>query len=174
MEHQHGLRTSATSAVRPVVVRGQSLAPLPLALVGAAAAVVAVVSATWAATEGAEGRGVALAAGLTGLAVAGAAWSAAAGCRLEVDADEVRDRVAWVVRRRVARREVTAAHVTAGAWRWFVLELADGSTVTLVGAGPQQVPARLLGDPGPADRRVLDLLVDGPAPTDAATGAGAG
>ncbi len=54
--------------------------------------------------------------------------------------------------------------VRAGAWRWFELELDDGSLVTLVGACPVQFPARLAPDARLRDMADLDLLLGDAGP----------
>lgn len=77
------------------------------------------------------------------------------GCFVEVREDRVRDVIGWVTITRVERRAIRTVRVRAGAWRWFELELDDGTLRTLVGASPMQFPARLL--PGSAERDLTDL-----------------
>lgn len=73
-----------------------------------------------------------------------AAVAAARGCFVELGEHELRDVVGWRTIRRIPRPSVVEARVLAGAWRWFEIELADGRLVRLLGAGPAQLPARLM------------------------------
>ena len=86
-------------------------------------------------------------------------FAAARGCFVEPGSDEVRDVVAWITLRRVPRDRVVAARVRDGAWRWFELELDDGTLLTLLGASPVQLPARLL--PGAREQDLSDLAALG-------------
>ena len=134
---------------RPTIVR----APFVLIGLGALAAAVALVLAglwdpanrttSWWGTVA-----IAVTVGLGGFALAG-------GCRIEVRGDTLRDVVGWVTVRRVDRPSIVTARVLRGPWRLFVLELADGSAVTLLGSSPTQWPARLL--PGSTERDEADL-----------------
>lgn len=92
---------------------------------------------------------------VAGTALAAAGFAAIRGCFVEVSGEEVRDVVAWVTVRRVLRSAVGSARVARGVWRLFVLELDDGRRVPLLGASPQQWPARLL--PGARERDLADL-----------------
>lgn len=86
------------------------------------------------------------------------------GCFVEVREDRVRDVIGWITVTRVERRAIRTVRVRAGAWRWFELELDDGTLRTLVGASPMQFPARLL--PGSDDRDLTDLdLLLGDSPS---------
>jgi hypothetical protein len=101
-----------------------------------------------------------------GLLVGLAAVVAARGCFVEVRATtgELRDVVAWRTVRRIDQRRIEHARVQRGVWRWFELELDDGTRHLLVGASPAQFPARLL--PGSAERDLADLdQLMGPDPT---------
>ena len=134
---------------RPTIVRA------PFVLIGIAAlatAVALVLAGLWDAASRTPSWWsavvVAVIAGVGGFALAH-------GCRIEVRGDTLRDVVAWVTVRRVDRPSITTARVLRGPWRLFVLELADGSAVTLLGSSPTQWPARLL--PGSTERDEADL-----------------
>lgn len=91
--------------------------------------------------------------GLVGLG----AFAAARGCFVEIDGDqgELRDVVGWVTRARIHQASIQTARVRAGAWRWFELDMDDGTTIVVAGASPAQFPARLL--PGSTERDLADL-----------------
>ena len=92
------------------------------------------------------------------LVLAGAAaFVGARGCFVEIDPDldELRDVVAWFTRLRIPQADIAEARVRPGPWRWFELDLADGTSVVIAGVSPTQFPARLL--PGAADRDLADL-----------------
>lgn len=100
---------------------------------------------------------------VVGLAVGLGAVIASRGCYVEIltDTHELRDVVAWRTVRRVPQGRIEHVRVRRGAWRWFELELDDGSLHALVGACPTQFPARLL--PGSTERDLADLdLLLGP------------
>ncbi|MHB1137792.1 MAG: hypothetical protein ACYC2O_02475 [Microthrixaceae bacterium] len=87
------------------------------------------------------------------------AFTASRGCFVDVDDDELRDVVGWIPVQRIDRRHVTDVRVRLGAWRWFEVQLDDGSVRFLLGTAPAQFPMRLLPD---ADARDLgDLAVLG-------------
>lgn len=85
------------------------------------------------------------------------AFVAARGCFVEVDPSTkvLRDVVAWVTVRRLDQGRILTASVRAGAWRWFELELDDGTRLVVAGAAPAQFPSRLM--PGYAERDLADL-----------------
>jgi hypothetical protein len=149
---------------RRVRLRGTSVVALPLGVVGVMALAVAVATAVWGAWSGRE-LGVAFWATLVVAAAVGAgALVAIRGCFVEVRGDTVRDVVGWVGVRRVDRARIGTARVRAGAWRVFELELDDGRLVTLLGASPQQFPARLLPDARDRDLADLDAILEGTPP----------
>jgi hypothetical protein len=138
-------------------LRGTTLVAAPLAFVGLVGAAVAVAIALWGAWHP-DDLGVAFVATLSGAAlVSNVGFVAARGCFVEVGPEAVRDVVAWRTRRVLPRHQVVEARVLAGAWRWFELELADDTFVTLVGAAPVQFPARLL--PGASEQDLSDLAL---------------
>ena len=53
--------------------------------------------------------------------------------------------------------------MAAGPWRWYVLEMEDGTARTLVGAGPLQVPTRWFDREGVADLADLGVLMGRPS-----------
>ena len=138
---------------RPTIVR----APFVLIGIAALAAAVALVLAglwdpanrttSWWGTVA-----IAVTVGLGGFAMAH-------GCRIDVRGDTLRDVVGWVTVHRVDRPSIVTARVLRGPWRLFVLELADGSAVTLLGSSPAQWPARLLPGSTARDRADLRLLL---------------
>jgi len=138
-------------------LRGTTLVAAPLTFVGLVAAAVAVAVALWGAWHP-DDLGPAFVATLAvAVAASIAGFVAARGCYVEVGPTEVRDVVAWRTRRVLPRDQVVEARVLAGAWRWFELELADETFVTLVGASPVQFPARLL--PGAREQDLSDLAL---------------
>jgi hypothetical protein len=85
------------------------------------------------------------------------------GTRVVVADGTVTDQVMY---RRVSatpQSQVRAAHVAAGPWRWYVLEMEDGTARTLVGAGPLQVPTRWFDREGVADLADLGVLMGRPS-----------
>lgn len=101
------------------------------------------------------------------------AFVAARGCFVEIDASTrvLRDVIAWVTVRRVAQDRIQTASVRAGAWRWFELEMDDGTRLVVAGAAPAQFPSRLM--PGYAERDLADLdLLMGETPSAAGSGGG--
>jgi hypothetical protein len=150
-------------------LRGTSVLAAPLVILAVIGLSLAVASVIWAAfgEHGAE-PGVVLAVAVPGV-IGVAALVAIRGCFVEVRAvadgspGEVRDVVAWVTIRRIDQHRVTTARVRRGPWRLYVLGLDDGTLIKLVGASPQQFPARLLPDASRLDVADLDLLL-GPDP----------
>jgi hypothetical protein len=129
-----------------------------LGVMGCTAALASVLWAVWHPDElGAGYTAVQVVSLLVGLG----AFLAARGCFVDLDpeADSLRDVVVWVTVRRIARPRIVSARVRAGAWRWFELELDDGTAVVLAGISPVQFPARLLPDARERDLADLDLLM---------------
>jgi len=145
------------------VLRGPTLLTAPMFLVGVIGGAVAIVSALVMASDPARIPTAAILGLVVGLLLALCGFGGAAGCRIVVANNQICDQLAWLTRQRVQQDQVAAAHVTAGAWRWFVLELHDGSAITLIGAGPQQFPARLIANGDPADIAAIEVLM-GPDP----------
>jgi len=116
----------------------------------------------WAAGASSSDRPV----GYVVAAVAGVAGAGALtlrrGTRVLVADGTVTDQVMFRTVSTTPQSQVRAAHVAAGPWRWYVLELEDGSTRTLVGAGPLQVPTRWFDREGATDLADLEVLM-GPA-----------
>lgn len=131
----------------------------PLALVAVMALSLSVASVSWAAFgDRTPSTGGIVTIGI--LALSGvAALVAVRGCFVEVVDGTVRDVAAWVTVRRVDQERIVTARVRGGPWRLYVLELLDGSTVKLLGASPQQFPARLLPDARVRDIEELDVLL---------------
>lgn len=131
----------------------------PLAVVAVISLSLAVASTMWVA-YGAHDLGAAPVLSIALPAAVGlAALVAIRGCFVEVDDGIVRDVAGWVTLRRIEQRRITTARVRGGPWRLYVLELADGDAVKLVGASPQQFPARLLPDARDHDLADLDVLL---------------
>jgi hypothetical protein len=136
---------------RPTIVQA------PILLVTLVAACVTAASVLWSFYDGNERTpswwavvtvgGTAVMAGLAGVR----------GCFVEVRDGRVRDVVGWITVHRFRRDEVVTARVARGVWRLYVVELEDGSRVSLLGVSPQQWPARLM--PGSKDEDLADLDV---------------
>lgn len=145
------------------VLRGPSPWAMPCWLVAVVVWVLGVLALMWSAGASSTDRPVGyLVAGLAAVVGAGA-LALRRGTRVVVADGTVTDQVMY---RRVSttpQSRVRAAHVAAGPWRWYVLELDDGSTRTLVGAGPLQVPTRWFDREGVADLADLRVLM-GPGP----------
>ena len=73
---------------------------------------------------------------IVSLALGLGAFVAAGGCFVDVDPDRrtVRDVIGWITVRRIDQDRIVAARVRAGAWRWFELELDDGTLLVVAGA----------------------------------------
>lgn len=140
-------------------LRRPTLATAPFFLIGTIGATVLVAVGLWAVWHP-DGRDITF---WVVMSVAGAFVLAALvgsmGCFVEVREDRVRDVIGWKTVTRVERRAIRTVRVRAGAWRWFELELDDGTLRTLVGASPMQFPARLLPGSDERDLGDLDLLL---------------
>lgn len=144
---------------RRVRLRGATLVAAPFFVLGLIGAALAVATLLWGQWEG-HRTGAAYWATLVGsVAVGLAGFAAARGCFVEVRGDVVRDVVAWITVHRVDRRRILTARVAAGVWRWFVVELDDGTRRTLLGACPAQFPARLVPGSRADDEADLDALL---------------
>ncbi len=146
-------------------LRGTSVLAAPLLLVAVIGLSLAVASVIWVAW-GDRDAGPAVVAAVAVPALIGvAALVAIRGCFVEVDrgGGEIRDVVAWFTLRRIDQERVVTARVRRGPWHLYVIELDDGTPIKLVGASPQQFPARLLPDARRLDVADLDALL-GEAP----------
>lgn len=160
---------------RATRLRRPTLVAAPLFVLGVMGCTAALATLLWAAWHPDDLGGAFAAVEAVSLVIGLGAFVAARGCFVELDRHpgELRDVVAWVTVRRLHQDRITAARVRAGAWRWFELELDDGSAVVLAGISPVQFPARLL--PGARDRDLADLdLLMGEQGSPDATGRGAG
>ncbi len=146
------------------VLRGPSPWALPCWLVGVVCGVLAVLAAMWSADARADDRPVGIVLVVVMVLAGAGALALRRGTRVVVDGGTVTDQVLYRTVSTTPQSEVLAAHVAGGAWRWFVLELEDGSVRTLLGAGPLQVPARWFDPEGRSDLADLDVLM-GPAAT---------
>lgn len=143
----------------PIRLRRPTLATAPFLILGVMAATVLVSVGLWGVWHPEHlGTGFWVAVSASAV-IAGLAAAGSAGCFIEVSDERVRDVVGWFTVSRVHRPSIRTVRVRAGVWRWFELELDDGSLRTLVGASPMQFPARLL--PGSVERDLgdLDLLL---------------
>jgi hypothetical protein len=138
-------------------LRGATLVAGPLFVIGLMGASFAIALGLWALWHpGSLGAsfwvpfGVAAVAGVIG-------FVGSRGCYVELVDDELRDVVGWIPVQRIDRRRVTEARVRLGVWRWFELELDDGSLRTLLGSSPAQFPMHLL--PGSDARDLGDLAM---------------
>lgn len=84
---------------------------------------------------------------------------AAGGCFLLISDTEVCDVVGWIRVQRIKRSEIQTARVRPGPWRWFELELKDGSVRIMLGAAPTQYPSRLLAGAEDQDIANLELIL---------------
>lgn len=144
---------------RPRRVGGATLVAAPLWVLGVIGGGLAVATVIWGAWPDHRRTGAfwALLAVASLIGVVG--FAGASGCYVEVRRGVIRDVVMWVPVHRVECREVRTARVARGAWRWYVLELYDGTTVVLWGASPLQWPARLTpGAEEAATAELRDLL----------------
>jgi hypothetical protein len=154
-EAPHGTTDSRGRLRRPTIVQA------PILLVTLIAACVTAASVLWSFYEGNQRTASWWAVVLIGGATVAAGPAAIRGCFIEVRGDRVRDVVAWITVHRFDRDEVASARVARGVWRLYVVELEDGSRLSLLGASPQQWPARLV--PGSRDQDLgdLDILMGG-------------
>lgn len=142
---------------RATRLRRPTLVAAPLFVVGLMGCTAALATALWGAWHpddlDATFVGVEVAAIVVGLG----AFVAARGCFVDLDPTrrELRDVIAWRTVRRVDQDRILTARVRAGAWRWFELELDDGTLLVVAGAAPAQFPARLM--PGARERDLADL-----------------
>jgi len=141
------------------VLRGPSPWALPCWFVAVVCWVLAVLAVMWSADARTVDRPVGLVVAVVMAAAGAGALALRRGTRVVVDGGRVVDQVLYRTVSTTSQSEVLAAHVAAGPWRWFVLELADGATRTLVGAGPLQVPARWFDREGTSDLADLDVLM---------------
>ncbi|UDY34235.1 hypothetical protein [Dermatobacter hominis] len=150
-------------------LRGTSVLAAPLLVLAVIGLSLAVASTIWvASTDDGVGAAAVAAIVVPGLVGVGALL-AIRGCSVEIGpapdgtGGEVRDVVAWVTVRRTPQARIATARVRTGPWRLYVLELDDGEVVKLVGASPQQFPARLLPEATRLDVEDLEALL-GPDP----------
>lgn len=145
----------------PTRLRGTSVLAAPLVVVAVIALALAVASASWAAFGGRTVGAAAIAAVVVPAIVGVGALAAIRGCFVEVRDGTVRDVAVWITLRQIDQDRIATARVRAGVWRLYVLELLDAPAVKLVGASPQQFPARLLPDARTRDLEDLDVLLGG-------------
>ena len=154
MEHRPG----------PTRLRRTSIVAAPLLIVAVAGFGVAVAAASWAAWEPSNRTGPWWAWVVVPVVVGAGVLVLARGCLVTVDdrpGGEVRDVVCWRTRRRIPAGSVEQALVQRGPWRLYVLRLDTGEEVALLGASPNQWPARLLPWAQHQDVEDLELLVHG-------------
>lgn len=144
---------------RPRRVGGATLVAAPLWVLGVAGFGLAVATAIWGAWPDHRRTGAFWVLLVVAAVIGCIGFAGASGCFVEVRGGAVRDVVMWVTVHRVDRGRIRTARVAKGAWRWYVLELDDGSDVVLWGASPLQWPARLAPGAHDADTAALrDLL----------------
>ena len=142
-------------------LRRPTLVAAPLVIVGVMACTAAVATALWGAWNP-DALDTTFVVVLTVSAVVGlGAFAAARGCFVDLDPQRgtLRDVVAWITVRRIDQDRIVSARVRAGLWRWFELELDDGTRLTVAGAAPAQFPSRLLPGSREQDLADLDLLM---------------
>lgn len=142
-------------------LRRPTLVAAPLVVVGVMACTAAVATALWGAWNP-DALDTTFVVVLTVSLVVGlGAFVAARGCFVDLDPQRrmLRDVVAWVTVRRIDQDRIVNARVRAGLWRWFELELDDGTRLVVAGAAPAQFPSRLLAGSREQDLADLDLLM---------------
>jgi len=87
------------------------------------------------------------------------AFVACSGCFLSISNTEVCDVVGWITVQRIDRSQIQTARVRLGPWRWFELQMLDGSVRTLLGASPTQFPSRLLSGADEQDMADLGMIL---------------
>lgn len=148
-----------TSQSGPTILRGPSPWALPCWLVAVVVWVLAVLALMWSADANTHDRPVGLALAAVGALIGIGALALRRGTRVVVANGTITDQVVFRTVSVTPQSQVRAAHVAAGPWRWYVLELANGTSRTLVGAGPLQFPTRLFDREGVADLADLDRLM---------------
>lgn len=143
----------------PQRLRGATLVAAPLFVLGLIGASFALALGLWAVWNSSRLGASFWVPFLLSLTLGVVGFVAARGCFVEVHDDEVRDVVGWIRLQRVDRRSIVTARVRRGPWRWYVLEMDDGTSRTLLGASPAQFPSRLLGGSDESDLADLDLLI---------------
>lgn len=140
-------------------LRGSTLIAAPMFVIGLIGSSFALALGLWAVWNSSQLGGSFWVPFTLAAAVGVGGFVACRGCFVDVVGDDIRDVVGWVRLQRVDRSRVVAARVRLGAWRWYVLELDDGTTRTLLGASPVQFPARLLPGSDERDLAELDVLL---------------
>lgn len=151
--------TPADGAGAPVRLRRPTIAAAPpavLGLMGASAAVALLLWATWPDHAVTATWWTVFA---VSLVVAAIGFVATVGCFVELRDDEVLDVVCWRTRCRFDRSDIAEVRVARGVWRIFVVELEDGTVLSLLGACPEQFPSRLVAGSLDRDLADIDLLV---------------
>ncbi len=143
-------------AQRPRVLRGGSLVPAPLVLVGLVCVAVGLLNVGWSASASADGSAwvEAIAFSVVGVGF----LVVAAGCRVVVRSGEVLDQVGFVTVRRLEQAGITTVRTRAGVWRTFEVETHDGRRSVLLGCGPLQFPANLMVDAAERDLSRVDTI----------------
>ena len=154
---------AATRTPPPTVLRGPTPWALPCWLVAVVVWVLGVLALMWSVDASSADRPVGYVVAGVAAVVGAGALALRRGTRVVVADGTVTDQVMY---RRVSatrQSQVRAAHVAAGPWRWYVLEMEDGTARTLVGAGPLQVPTRWFDREGVADLADLGVLMGHPS-----------
>lgn len=147
-------------------MRRPTLATAPMFILAVMGFTVALATALWGAWNPDSLDATFVTVEVVGLTIGVLAVVASFGCFLEVDHDDeqLRDVIAWITVRRIAQPDIVTARVRAGVWRWFEVELLDGTRLLLVGSSPAQFPARLMPGSAEGDLADLDLIMgDDPA-----------
>lgn len=150
---------------RATRLRRPTLAAAPFFVLGVMGCTAALAALLWAAWHPDDLDATFAVVETLSLVVGLGSFAAGRGCFVEVDPSGgvLRDVVGWVTVRRIDQDRIVTARVRAGIWRWFELELDDGTVLLLAGIGPAQFPTRLL--PGSTERDLADLdLLLGEAP----------
>ncbi|MEX0767532.1 MAG: hypothetical protein WD029_03580 [Microthrixaceae bacterium] len=157
--------TPKLNGVRPIPVsteqrvRGTTLLSAPLFVLGLIGSSFALALALWAVWNADQLNGSFWWPFVISTGIGLGAFVAASGCFLKISSTEVCDVVGWITVQRIDRSQIQRARVRLGPWRWFELEMQDGTTRTLVGASPTQLPSRLLSGADEQDMANLDLIL---------------
>ncbi len=140
-------------------LRGSTLLSAPLFVLGLIGCSFSLALGLWAVWNAGQLGGSFWLPFLISAAIGLGGFVAAAGCFLSVSTNEIRDVVGWVTVQRIDRSQIQTARVRPGPWRWFELEMQDGSVRTLLGASPTQFPSRLLSGAEEQDIANLEMIL---------------
>ena len=159
MTQSQPAQPSTPSAVCKQRLRGTTLLSAPLFVLGLIGCSFALALGLWAVWNAGHLGGSFWWPFFMSAAIGLGGFVSAAGCFLSLSNNEIRDVVGWVTVQRIDRSQIQTARVRPGPWRFFELEMQDGSVRTLLGASPTQFPSRLLSGAEEQDLANLDLIL---------------